>query len=786
MKISSRSSRAGKQALSSQHSGGLREDIGSYGGIVPQFHVGIAIWRLENLKDPQTFRLIFANSVAEKYLSVSSETDYGKTMADIFPRFFDTQLPKILQEVVLSSEAKDLGEIRYGDEKVPDGIFAVRLYPLPDHCVCLAFEDVAQQKRAATTISNQAQLLDLATDSIFIRDMDGRVTYWNQRAERVYGWTKQEVLGQSLFEILKTECALPLEEVQKILLRDGHWEGELSHAKKDGTRITVASRWTLQRDETGSPVGWLQINKDVTEERRTEEELRESEEGLRLLVDGVQDHAIFRLDPRGQVVTWNPGANRIKGYLKEEIVGKHFSVFYPPEDIASGKPEEALRIAAQEGRYEEEGWRVRKDGSRFLAHVIITALRNEAGHPRGFAKVTGDITERRAAEKARQEAQALQQRATEITLLSQLGALLHACLTTDEAFKVFGQFAPRLFTSESGALHILSPSRNTLESASAWGDFPSGEQVFAPDDCWALRSGRMHCVDEPSSAVLCPHLSAWSAVAHLCVPMTAQGDILGILHVHSNPVSPAGTKEGIRALSASKRQLATAVAEQVGLALANLKLRETLRLLSVRDPLTGLFNRRFMQESLERELRRGARSSRPLGGILLDIDHFKQFNDSYGHEAGDIVLRELGGFLQSQIRGEDIACRVGGEEFLLILPDTPLDVTRQRAEKLREASKRVSIQYGGRPLGVITLSMGVVEFPAHGTTCDVILRSADDALYQAKAQGRDRVVVAKPIDRQQRLDSLVVSVLGNQARNGRRFLTSVWPSSLRRRWSSKK
>jgi diguanylate cyclase (GGDEF)-like protein len=105
----------------------------------------------------------------------------------------------------------------------------------------------------------------------------------------------------------------------------------------------------------------------------------------------------------------------------------------------------------------------------------------------------------------------------------------------------------------------------------------------------------------------------------------------------------------------------------------------------------------------------------------------------------------LGGFLQSQIRGEDIACRVGGEEFLLILPDTSLDVTRQRAEKLREASKRVSIQYGGRPLGVITLSMGVVEFPAHGTTCDVILRSADAALYQAKAQGRDRVEVAKPI-----------------------------------------
>src|SRR5882762_7684448 len=536
MKTSDRASTAAKRALSSQQSGAVREDIRLYAGIAHQLHVGIAIWHLENLEDPKTFHLIFANPAAERYLSVPSETVYGKTMAGIFPDFFDTQLPKIFQEVALSGEAKDLGEVRYGDERVPDGIFTARVYPLPDHYVCVTFEDLTEQRKAAGSISNRAQLLDLATDSIFALDMDGRVTYWNQSAERMSGWTKQELLGQSAFETLKTECPFPLEEIQKMLLRDGHWEGELSQVKNDGARITVASHWTLQRDETGSPVGWLQINNDVTEERRAEEALRESEEGFRPLVNGVRDYAIFRLDPLGQVVTWNPAASRIKGYLKEKIIGKHFTVFYPPEDIASGKPEEALRIAAQEGRYEEEGWRIRKDGSRFLAHVIITALRDEPGHLRGFAKVTGDITERRAVEKARQDFFFNDKATTEITLLSQLGALLHACLTTDEAFKVFGQFAPRLFPTESGALYILSPSRNTLESASAWGDFPAGEQVFPPDDCWAIRSGRMHYVDEPSSAILCPHLSAWSAIAHLCVPMTAQGDILGILHVHSNPV----------------------------------------------------------------------------------------------------------------------------------------------------------------------------------------------------------------------------------------------------------
>jgi diguanylate cyclase (GGDEF)-like protein len=152
-----------------------------------------------------------------------------------------------------------------------------------------------------------------------------------------------------------------------------------------------------------------------------------------------------------------------------------------------------------------------------------------------------------------------------------------------------------------------------------------------------------------------------------------------------------------------------------------------------------------MQESFDRELRRAARTNRTLGGILLDIDHFKQFNDSFGHEAGDVVLREVGTFLESQIRGGDIACRVGGEEFMLILPDASLDITRQRAEKVREAIKQVCVQYGGRLMGMITISSGVAVFPTHGTTSDTLLRSADDALYQAKAQGRDRVVIAKPI-----------------------------------------
>jgi len=738
MRTSRGYSSAAKRARSSEQGGGLRDELSLYASIVRHLHVGIAVWHLDDGKDSKACQLLFANPAAQKYLNGTGAAARGGSDAN-FADFPNLRLPALLQEVVISGQPKELGEIRHAAQGAPDRIFSVRLYPLPNHCVCLAFEDLAQEKQAA-------QLLELAADSIFVCDMDGRITYWNRGAERMYGWSKDEALGRSAFQILKTESSLPLEDIRTILLQGGHWHGELCHKKKDGTRITVASYWTLQKDSTGGPLGWIQIANDVTEEKRTGEALRRTEQDFQLLVDSIRDYAIFHLDPQGRVATWNLGARRIKGYLRDEIVGKHFSIFYLPEDIASGKPEAALKIAAEEGRYQFGGWRVRKDGSRFMASVTITALRDESGQLRGFGKVTRDITERTEMEKTYQEKRALQQRATEISLLSQLGTLLHSCVTTEEAFKVFAQFAPQLFPAESGALYILSPSRNVMESASNWGDFSPAEQVFPPDDCWALRSGRMHYVEGPGSAVLCRHLSGTPTVAHLCVPMVALGDTLGILHVHSNPVNLPGAMKAIHPLSVSKRQLVTAVAEQVGLALANLKLRETLRVLSVRDPLTGLFNRRFMQESLERELRRASRSDKPLGAILLDVDHFKRFNDSFGHEAGDIVLRELGGFLQSQIRGEDIACRIGGEEFLLILPDTALEVTLQRAEKIREDAKRINLQYSGRPLSAITLSMGIASIPDHGSTSHVILRSADKALYQAKAQGRDRVVVAKTIE----------------------------------------
>ncbi len=216
-----------------------------------------------------------------------------------------------------------------------------------------------------------------------------------------------------------------------------------------------------------------------------------------------------------------------------------------------------------------------------------------------------------------------------------------------------------------------------------------------------------------------------------------KGEALGIYHLRFEKMESReiGPRRGLR-------EIAQAVAEHIALALGNLQLRETLHQQSTRDPLTGLFNRRHMEDSLERELRRAERAGRPLGVILFDLDHFKRFNDAFGHDAGDYLLKELAHSMTRHSRKEDIACRYGGEEFLLIMPEASLQTAQHRAEQLRLEIKRKAWECRGRLLGPVTLSCGVSAFPRHGRSREELLLAADAALYQAKREGRDRVSVS--------------------------------------------
>jgi diguanylate cyclase (GGDEF)-like protein len=245
-------------------------------------------------------------------------------------------------------------------------------------------------------------------------------------------------------------------------------------------------------------------------------------------------------------------------------------------------------------------------------------------------------------------------------------------------------------------------------------------------------------VDDVSSGRLCLHLAGPAPGAYLCSPLSAQGKALGVIYV----TSLSTENRPAHALSEAKQRLAEAVAAQLGLGLANVQLREILRIQSIHDDLTGLFNRRYMEETLEREIHRARRGGRPMSVLMVDVDSFKRQNDIFGHEGGDMVLRELGGLLRENLRKEDIPCRYGGEEFVLVLPDAALQGAVRRAEQLREAVKRISIPYQGRKIGSITVSIGVAAFPEHGPDGHALLQAADAALYQAKRDGRDCVSVA--------------------------------------------
>jgi diguanylate cyclase (GGDEF)-like protein len=318
--------------------------------------------------------------------------------------------------------------------------------------------------------------------------------------------------------------------------------------------------------------------------------------------------------------------------------------------------------------------------------------------------------------------------------------LLQSCFTLEEASGVIASSAQKLFRGFSGALLVFSASRNVLEATTTWGPSSPAERVFSPNDCWALRRGRLHHSDGDHGAVRCSHFGACSGLPSLCTPLMAHGETLGILSLVTEPNGSAGPQASISEFDA---KLAVSVAEQAALSFANLKLREKLRYQSVRDPLTGLFNRRYLDESLERELPNAIRKNRSLGVIMLDVDRFKKFNDMFGHDAGDAVLRELGDHLAKFIRRGDLACRYGGEEFTLILPESSLEDTRRRAEELRISFQQLSIKHRDIVLGKVTLSLGVAALPDHGTTATDLLAAADGALLRAKLGGRDRVLIAE-------------------------------------------
>ncbi|WP_207458145.1 diguanylate cyclase [Azospirillum sp. SYSU D00513] len=334
----------------------------------------------------------------------------------------------------------------------------------------------------------------------------------------------------------------------------------------------------------------------------------------------------------------------------------------------------------------------------------------------------------------------LQSHGRSVELLGKMAQRLQSVTDEREFGAVVQQFVPRVLTGLPGALYAHNNSRNLLVRLAVWGGADAPAEC-EPDDCWAMRRGQPHVVTGHEPDIRCAHIgedhAGHGAAGYACLPLSAGGDMIGLLHLEGE-------------LGDAQADVASALMENVALALMNHRLRARLREQSIRDPLTGLFNRRYMEEALALEFARVERTGEPVGIIMADIDHFKRFNDTFGHDAGDALLQAVGKLLHELFRNGDIACRYGGEELTVILPGSGMAALEARAEQLLRAVRELSLVHKGQPLGRITISLGLAIRPDHGATPAAVLAAADAALLRAKRGGRDRLeraplLVAEPV-----------------------------------------
>jgi len=330
----------------------------------------------------------------------------------------------------------------------------------------------------------------------------------------------------------------------------------------------------------------------------------------------------------------------------------------------------------------------------------------------------------------------LTMRADESSLLTTARDELQLCTTSRDAHESLARHLDLMLPGTSGATLVINNSRRMVEIVARWGNPKGLLDGFDPDSCCGLRGGKIRWRRKGKTELHCTHFVGTGPDNYVCVPLAAHGETQGFLFICCD--TPAAL-----AISLEREPLIQEMCELGSLSIASLNLRSKLEGQSIRDGLTGLFNRHFMEISLERELHRAARHRTSLAVLMMDVDHFKQFNDTFGHEAGDIVLRSVAECFRKTVRDEDVICRYGGEEFLIIMPDCDEHAASSKAEMIRAAVSELKTQFRGEALRSITLSVGVAVYPLTAENGSDLIRFADNALYRAKKQGRDRVVLAE-------------------------------------------
>lgn len=609
--------------------------------------------------------------------------------------------------------------------------------------------DISDKKEAEIALQESEekfrQIADTVREAFLMTSFDGqKILYVNPAYEKISGRSCASLYQNSEDWI---NCVHPedrqrvIEAYQRQVQDKSIFDEEYRIIRPDGTIRWIEARVFPVTDQSGKTYRFAGIAEDITSRKLMVEQLKSSEKFIQKVTDYIPNILdIFDIIKKRNIYV-NRNIQNILGYTHKHIEETGGTLLYEiihPEDLPIIEKHFQDMSTAQDGQIYTVEYRVKKaDGKwRWLLSRDVVFSRDSDGRVQEILGTATDFTERKETEDALQTTyQHLKQRNREMEIVSKMIEFLQACDSVEEGYGAISEFLKQLFPYFSGAVLLIDHDsyESDLEAVSTFGKFKDQEIKFPFKNCWALRRGKIHTASDQQPGLFCSHVDSEPLPKHsLCIPLIAKNKTLGLLSL---------VTESSLVDMESCEQLGRTVTEQLSLAVFNLKLQEQLRLESIRDPLTGLFNRRYMQETLNQALAKANRKDEPLSIIMIDIDHFKRFNDTFGHEAGDLVLQEIAHFIQTNIRNSDIVCRYGGEEITIILPDTSLEIASDRAQFLCEGIRGLKLQHQNRDLGKITASFGVACFPQHAQTLDDLLRLADDALYLAKDQGRDRIVV---------------------------------------------
>lgn len=509
---------------------------------------------------------------------------------------------------------------------------------------------------------------------------------------------------------------------------------ELRYRPAGGDPLLLRLRGSVTRAPDGTPLRAVGTLQDITSHSELDL-LRSSTTNLTALFEST-DRIVWSVDREFRLIIANQAAQR--------FFALRFGKRIQPGDVCLPLPASDRERWSERYAQAQGGHNLSVDLDPVASDQRWLDMRIAPGGQEGVAIVYGiDLTDRKRAELERQQAlermqvmvEHLAERDRHNSLINRMHDLLQSCRTEDEARQVIAPLFSELFRGLDAQLMLVERDGSALHPIAHSGiaGIPDG---FSSDDCWGLRRGELHEI-LPGGAPLCAHFTPPPEAGYCCQPMMVDADVIGLLSVRY----PRPTDEQLRE---NIHYLVRSTADSVKLSLSNLRLREALRQQAIHDPLTGLFNRRYLNDILIHELVRAHRDSAPMAVAMLDIDHFKCFNDEYGHEAGDMVLAEIGRLLREHLRRSDVPCRFGGEEIAIVMPGSNAHNAVERLEHLTRMIARLNLQYRDRTLPVVTLSAGVAEAPLHGTESAQLLRAADLALYEAKAQGRNRILTAAP------------------------------------------